>query len=61
MATHLDIAGASQERDQGGGKERTATVVLMSGRQCSRSRLGVDVHSGEVGVYGGGAPSAPSS
>jgi hypothetical protein len=61
MATRLDVARASQERDQGGGKERTAAVALTLGRQCSRGRLSVEVHVGEVGVNGGGATSAPAS
>jgi hypothetical protein len=61
MATHLDIARASQEREQGGGKERTATVALTLGRRCSRGWLSVEVHVSEVDVHGGGATSALAS
>jgi hypothetical protein len=32
MAARLDVAGASQERDQGGGEEKMAVVVLTMGR-----------------------------
>jgi hypothetical protein len=56
MATRLDIAGASQERDQGGGKERTTAAVLTMGRRCSHGRLGGEIHVGGVGVRGGGLP-----
>jgi hypothetical protein len=35
--------------------------VLTSGRRCSRDRLGVEVHVGEVGVHGGGATSVLAS
>jgi hypothetical protein len=38
---------------------KTAAVVLMLGRQCSRGRLGVVVHAGIVDVPGDNAPSAP--
>jgi hypothetical protein len=56
LATRLNVVGASQERDQVGGKERAAAVVLTMGRQCSRGRLDEEVHVGEVGVHGGGLP-----
>jgi hypothetical protein len=61
LAARLNAAGASQERDQGGGKGRTAAVVLTSGRRCSRSRIGVDVHVGEVGIHSDGTLPAPAS
>jgi hypothetical protein len=55
-ATRLYVAGASQERDQGGGKDRAVAVVLTMGRRCSRGRPGVGVRVGEVGVHDGGLP-----
>jgi hypothetical protein len=55
-ATRLDVAGASQERDQGGGKDRAAAVVLTMGRRCSRGWLGEEVHAGGVGVHDVGLP-----
>jgi hypothetical protein len=59
MATRLIVAGASQERDQGGGKRRTAAKLTL-GRQCKSGRLGEDGRRGEV-VHDSGAPSAPAS
>jgi hypothetical protein len=55
-ATRHDAAGASQEGDQGGGKKRTAAVVLTMGRRCRRSRLGEEGLAGEVDVHGDGLP-----
>jgi hypothetical protein len=55
-ATRHDVAGASQEGDQGGGKKRTAVVVLTMGRRCRRSRLGEEGFAGEVDVHGDGLP-----
>jgi hypothetical protein len=55
-ATRHDVAGASQEGDQGGGKKRTTTVVLTMGRRCGRSRLGEEGLAGEVDVHDDGLP-----
>jgi hypothetical protein len=50
LATCLNVAGPSQESIQGGREGEDDREVLTSGRRCSRGRLGVVIHVGDVVV-----------
>jgi hypothetical protein len=48
QAAHLNAAGSTLSKNQGGEKAKMAKVALTLGRWCSRGRLDVDVHGGDA-------------